>query len=79
MRIFLVGKDSLESALKIATNLDEGYLCIQGPPGTGKTYVGSKIIANLVEKGLELEWHQIVIRLSITYYSQLIKILMNNQ
>ena len=45
------GKDPLESALKVATNLDKGYLCIQGPPGTGKTYVGSKLIANLVEKG----------------------------
>jgi len=45
------GKDSLESALNITTNLENGYLCIQGPPGTGKTYVGSKLIANLVSQG----------------------------
>jgi len=45
------GQDSLESALRITTNLDNGYLCIQGPPGTGKTYVGSKLITNLVSQG----------------------------
>lgn len=45
------GENPLESCLKITTNLNNGYLCIQGPPGTGKTYVGSKLIANLVDKG----------------------------
>ena len=48
------GSDSLESALKITANLDHGYLCIQGPPGTGKTYVGSKLIANLVSQGFRV-------------------------
>ena len=28
--------------------LDESYLAVQGPPGTGKTYVGSRVIADLV-------------------------------
>lgn len=45
------GKDPLESTINITDNLEDGYLCIQGPPGTGKTYVGSKLIANLVSQG----------------------------
>lgn len=28
--------------------LDRSYLAVQGPPGTGKTYVGSRVIADLV-------------------------------
>ncbi len=28
--------------------LDHSYLAVQGPPGTGKTYVGSRVIADLV-------------------------------
>ena len=47
----LWGSSILEAALTIATNLKESYLVIQGPPGTGKTYVGSKLIAELVNLG----------------------------
>jgi uncharacterized protein len=32
-------------------NLDRSYLAVQGPPGTGKTYVGSHVIASLVQRG----------------------------
>lgn len=32
-------------------DLDQSYLAVQGPPGTGKTYVGSHVIARLVEEG----------------------------
>ncbi|MDH6237676.1 TM0106 family RecB-like putative nuclease [Cryobacterium sp. CG_9.6] len=28
--------------------IDRSYLAVQGPPGTGKTYVGSRVIADLV-------------------------------
>ena len=28
--------------------LDRSYLAVQGPPGTGKTYVGSRVVADLV-------------------------------
>jgi len=28
--------------------LDRSYLAVQGPPGTGKTYVGSRVVAELV-------------------------------
>src|SRR5665811_2078870 len=31
--------------------LDRSYLAVQGPPGTGKTYVGSRVIKNLVSIG----------------------------
>jgi uncharacterized protein len=31
--------------------LDRSYLAVQGPPGTGKTYVGSHVIARLVDAG----------------------------
>ncbi|WP_322645529.1 TM0106 family RecB-like putative nuclease [Oerskovia flava] len=31
--------------------LDESYVAVQGPPGTGKTYVGSRVVARLVESG----------------------------
>jgi len=31
--------------------LDHGVLAVQGPPGTGKTYVGSRVIAALAERG----------------------------
>lgn len=48
------GENPLEACLKITTNLNNGYLCIQGPPGTGKTYVGSKLIASLVNRGYKI-------------------------
>ncbi|XAS68190.1 TM0106 family RecB-like putative nuclease [Micrococcaceae bacterium Sec5.7] len=32
-------------------DLDRSYLAVQGPPGTGKTYVGSHVIALLIEGG----------------------------
>lgn len=32
-------------------DLDRSYLAVQGPPGTGKTYVGSHVIASLVQRG----------------------------
>jgi len=31
--------------------LDDGVVAVQGPPGTGKTYVGSRVIATLAERG----------------------------
>ncbi len=44
----------LESALRIAENLDGGVLPIQGPPGTGKTFTGARMICRLVERGLRV-------------------------
>ena len=48
------GQDTMDAAINIATNLDEGYLCIQGPPGTGKSFTGSKVIASLVHQGYSI-------------------------
>ncbi|MDQ0679853.1 putative RecB family nuclease [Arthrobacter pascens] len=35
-------------------DLDHSYLAVQGPPGTGKTYVGSHVIARLVDAGWKI-------------------------
>jgi uncharacterized protein len=40
-----------DAAVRIATALDGSYLPIQGPPGTGKTYVGARIVNELVGQG----------------------------
>ena len=48
------GEDILDSAIKIATELDGGYFCMQGPPGTGKTYIGSRVISALVNSGARI-------------------------
>lgn len=40
-------QDDLVNAL---LDLDHSYLAVQGPPGTGKTYLGSRVIRDLVEK-----------------------------
>ncbi|MEJ1192000.1 TM0106 family RecB-like putative nuclease [Pseudarthrobacter sp. CCNWLW207] len=55
-----VGKDS-SGAADYATaitaslqDLDRSYLAVQGPPGTGKTYVGSHVIARLVQEGWKI-------------------------
>ena len=39
---------AITSALQ---HLDRSYLAVQGPPGTGKTFVGSHVIARLVQAG----------------------------
>ena len=48
------GKDTLEAAIKVSSSLDGGYFCMQGPPGTGKTYVGSRVVSSLVNKGYKI-------------------------
>jgi len=55
-----VGHDSqgaADYAAAITTSLldlDNSYLAVQGPPGTGKTYVGSHVIATLVQEGWKI-------------------------
>jgi AAA domain len=44
------GETALEAALRIAPKLS-GILPIQGPPGTGKTYIGARMICELVAHG----------------------------
>src|SRR5690606_12351582 len=31
-------------------DIDNSYLAVQGPPGTGKTYLGARVIAELITK-----------------------------
>lgn len=39
--------DAITTALR---SLDRSYLAVQGPPGTGKTWVGARVIADLVSE-----------------------------
>ncbi|MHA7209639.1 TM0106 family RecB-like putative nuclease [Arthrobacter sp. MDT1-65] len=43
--------DYVTAVAEAVLDLDSSYLAVQGPPGTGKTYVGSRVIARLVEQG----------------------------
>jgi predicted RecB family nuclease len=37
--------------LRLARDLDESHLVVQGPPGTGKTWLGGRMVAELVARG----------------------------
>lgn len=37
----------IDSAIRMASELDSSFLAIQGPPGTGKTYTGASMIVEL--------------------------------
>jgi len=42
--------DAIAPLTEALRGLEESYLAVQGPPGTGKTYVGSHVIARLVQE-----------------------------
>lgn len=44
------GDDYVTPIVDSVLRLDGSYLAVQGPPGTGKTYVGSRVIARLVDE-----------------------------
>lgn len=44
------GDDTVSAVVATLLGLDRSYLAIQGPPGTGKTYVGSNVVARLVNE-----------------------------
>mgnify|MGYP002654516639 CR=1 FL=1 len=46
--------DSLTAITKAVIDLDHSVLAIQGPPGSGKTFVGSRVIKELVDKGMKV-------------------------
>jgi uncharacterized protein len=46
--------DYVTAITRSLLDLDRSYLAVQGPPGTGKTYVGSHVIARLVEEGWKI-------------------------
>ncbi|HVA32666.1 MAG TPA: DEAD/DEAH box helicase, partial [Candidatus Baltobacteraceae bacterium] len=39
------------SVLALCESLDDSYLFVQGPPGSGKTYLGARLIADLLARG----------------------------
>ncbi|MBD1543718.1 AAA family ATPase, partial [Arthrobacter sp. IA7] len=43
--------DYVSAITQALEHLDRSYLAVQGPPGTGKTFVGSHVIARLVQAG----------------------------
>jgi predicted RecB family nuclease len=45
------GEASLSAARRIAMELDSSYLPVQGPPGSGKTWIGARMIVELVQAG----------------------------
>lgn len=45
------GELGIESARRLAVELDGGVLPVQGPPGSGKTYAGARMIVELVRQG----------------------------
>ncbi|MDT0180546.1 TM0106 family RecB-like putative nuclease [Microbacterium sp. ARD31] len=42
--------DDVAAIVEAVRDLDRSYLAVQGPPGTGKTYVGSHVVARLVNE-----------------------------
>ena len=40
-----------EQQKRLARALDRSYLLVQGPPGTGKTYIGARLIVDLLAAG----------------------------
>ena len=45
------GDDYLSAITEAVNDLDHSVLAIQGPPGSGKTYLGSRVIKQLVDQG----------------------------
>ena len=43
--------EKVNSIIEDAVNLNRSHMTIQGPPGTGKTYVGARIILELILQG----------------------------
>jgi uncharacterized protein len=46
--------DSLAAITEAVFDLDSSVLAIQGPPGSGKTFIGSRVIKELVDKGMKV-------------------------
>ena len=42
---------ALAAAMRVAPQLDGGWLGVQGPPGSGKTYLGAEVAVELVRLG----------------------------
>ena len=49
-----IAGDSLSAITEAVLDLDTSVFAIQGPPGSGKTFVGSRVIKELVDKGMKV-------------------------
>jgi len=45
------GERAVDTAVRLARELDHGVLPVQGPPGSGKTWTGARMVAALVADG----------------------------
>jgi len=43
-----------ESVRAVVDALDDSYLFVQGPPGAGKTYLGARLIVDLIRRGKQV-------------------------
>jgi len=46
--------NALAAITEAVFDLDSSVLAIQGPPGSGKTFIGSRVIKELVDKGMKV-------------------------
>jgi hypothetical protein len=44
-------ESTVDAAKRIGVSLEQSVLAIQGPPGAGKTYVGARMICELIQRG----------------------------
>jgi uncharacterized protein len=49
-----IAGDALSAITEAVLDLDTSVLAIQGPPGSGKTFVGSRVIKELVDQGMKV-------------------------
>jgi len=47
----VVNEDSVRA---VVDALDDSYLFVQGPPGAGKTYLGARLIVDLIDRGTKV-------------------------
>ncbi|CAM3799163.1 TM0106 family RecB-like putative nuclease [Occultella aeris] len=45
-----IGADHISAVTDAMLGADDSYVAVQGPPGTGKTYLGTRVIAALVQR-----------------------------
>lgn len=46
--------DDVEDCVNAIQNSDNSYVAVQGPPGSGKTYVGTRVIKELIDLGYKI-------------------------
>lgn len=51
LQLLAANPNHLALITRAVADLEHSYLAVQGPPGSGKTYLGSRVIAQLVARG----------------------------